>query len=119
VLPDGRLVEFSREFVEDPDHVRGNAHGPLDHWTAWDQVRQEHPEVANRDWPEVPRGRVLMRAQGGRSVFVIVTSRELAKTPAVMTQVARAFSLPAAPTTVVEADPHYGLHVDPDEWDNF
>jgi hypothetical protein len=36
-----------------------------------------------------------------------------------MTQVARAFSLPAAPTTIVEADPHYELLVDSDEWDNF
>jgi hypothetical protein len=119
LMPDGSLVEFAREFREDPDHVRGNAQGHLDHWNAWDRVRQAHPEVAGRDWAEVPRGRVLMRTQGGRRVFAIITSRELAASPAVMTLVMRTFSLPPAPVTVVEPDPHYELHVDPDEWDNF
>lgn len=95
------------EGVEACDMVNG----PHDHVDYWPVLQRQHPELADLEYEEVPRGRVVFSRADRR--FCVYLDKKLHR-PAVESRLVRVFGLPRSRTSF-STDPHYVT--DPGELD--
>ena len=88
------------------EEFRGVVNGLQDHVQAWPQFQKQFPVLADMDYIEVPRGRVLYRRRTRK--FVVYLDPSLAK-PEIKAAIVSRFKLPARQTKF-DFDPHYTTH---------
>jgi hypothetical protein len=70
----------------------------------WPKVQKQYPDLRDKEYEQVPRGRVLYDA--GRRQYVLLCSDVVAKNRVLLAQIMRRFNLPREATRVV-VDQHY------------
>lgn len=73
-----------------------------DHYSIWNKVKHSHPSTRNKEYDEIPRGRVLFNTKTQR--FQVVTSPEMIENH--KEEIIKWFNLPPNKTDFVE-DEHY------------
>lgn len=96
------LIEFSTPARDQPQ-VQGFVDSPFDHADKWQEIQKVFPQLRNKDYTFLPRGRVIYA--GPRKRFEVITSKAIAFDKSRFLQVCRKFSLPISAAVV--ADEHY------------
>ncbi len=97
-----KLIHFAAP-AEGVQEVEGFRDSPFDHDAYWVEVTKCHPKLREKEYFEVPRGRVIYTRSTGH--YRILTSRKLARDADCIRRVRAAFQLPA--DTEVLVDEHY------------
>ena len=105
---DGEILDFSVNANEVPVSA-GFKDGPYDHNTMWNQVTSLYPALRRKEYPDIPRGRVLGIGPDKYRIFV-EPGRE--SDTAYINKVMKTFALPRSKTEVM-SDEHYSLDFDP------
>jgi len=79
---------------------------PFDHFSKWDDVIKGYPELARKDYVDVPRGRVMYNAV--RKTFRVMSSSTVVANKGDLVKIGREFSLPPSATEVL-VDAHYEM----------
>lgn len=105
----GQILQFA-ESVNNVPPVGGFKDSGYTHDSYWKQVQQMHPELAGKEYFDVPRGRVLFVING---TYKIILPSAQSKDMMLIKRIISNFSLPAA-KTIVETDLHYDAPQDAD-----
>ena len=98
-----RLVVFTEDAAS-VKPVAGVRDSRFGHDEEWPGVQAMHPELAEREYFDVPRGRVLHRPEEG--VFDIFLPTLLLRDRRAVTAIVKAFGLPTA-SVRLRTDEHY------------
>jgi hypothetical protein len=109
---DGQLVSFSVPYRE-AQVVSGFRDSPYDHDQMWTKIIATYPHLADKEYYEIPRGRVIMDAN--QKTYRALSSKDVCGNQALRKKIERDFSLPPSLVTWV-SDTHYELNPDID-WD--
>ena len=98
-----RLIVHS-ELAGEVKVVEGFADVDRFHYEYWETVRLKNPKLSSFEYEDVPRGRVVMKAEGPS--FLAYGSTRLIEDPKFRERLLAEFKLPKNGTTFL-ADPHY------------
>lgn len=112
ITPGQGMVTFAEPAHSVPTDTAGFRNAPFDHDALWSKVVASEPALRDKEYFEVPRGRVLY-VEATRKFRVLSSSADCANRSR-MAAVARAFHLPMAQVEC-QPDSHYESHVDFDD----
>ena len=104
----GEIIDFSVD-ARTTSAVAGFRDSPYDHYVAWDQMQKLYPELRDKGYDEIPRGRVIGKPDGAFRLFL---SPEEVSNQVLINKIMKVFQLPREKTEVV-GDEHYSLNFDP------
>jgi hypothetical protein len=99
----GQVIQFS-ESVNNVAAIGGFKDSEHSHDAHLGQMQKMHPELAVKEYFDIPRGRILYVVNG---TYKIILPSKLSKNAVMISKIKKSFSLPPA-KTIVETDLHYG-----------
>lgn len=84
--------------------IQGFADLATSHYQYWETLRLTDPKLDLYEYEEIPRGRVVMKAEGPQ--YLVYSSRQMMKDNAFRARVLQRFHLPED-QTIFESDAHY------------
>ncbi len=106
----GQILEFSED-VRSVVAVGGFITSHYDHAAKWPQIQSLYPELKEKGYEEIPRGRINYSING---TYTILLPKKESLNKILAMRIARIFALPSS-KWVVMADEHY----DPPETADF
>ena len=98
----GKVFDYSAP-LSGAEKIGGFANGPLCHVDAWPDLQKAIPELADYDYSDIPRGRVIARDY---AQFILYASKELIKNKAAVSAICARFNLDESVTDLC-SDEHY------------
>jgi hypothetical protein len=98
----GQILQFTQPVSAIPP-VGGFKDSNYNHDAYWGQMTKMFPELAAKEYYDIPRGRVLFQVNG---TYIIMLPSKEATNRMVVSRIIKNFNLPAA-KSVAKADHHY------------